>query len=235
METDFDAYANNYRDIINSVSRISGEEYEYFIKLRISLMKAQLAAKEDDPNTSPRPLSILDFGCGTGTTEITMKELFPGSKICGVDASRQSIAAAQRLGLANVQFVTSNKSTLPLADNSVDLIYCNGTFHHIQYDRHRLALQGLFSVLKKGGQIFIFENNPYNPLMMRAMRNNPFDRDANLIHPNYLERTLTNAGFQLNTTYYYFFFPRFLKFARPMEKHLRFIPLGAQYFVSATK
>jgi ubiquinone/menaquinone biosynthesis C-methylase UbiE len=179
--------------------------------------------------------SILDFGCGTGATEIAMKESFPRAAIYGVDTSRESIAAARKLGLPDVLFMTSNKAALLFDDNSIDLIYSNGTFHHMQYHSHGLVLRDLLRVLKKGGQIFIFENNPYNPLMMKAMRNNPFDKDVNVIHPNYLKRILTTAGFVINTANYYFFFPRFLKILRPMEKHLRSLPIGAQYFVSASK
>jgi ubiquinone/menaquinone biosynthesis C-methylase UbiE len=234
METNFDAYVNDYRDIINKVSKISGEEYEHFVNLRISLMKAQLK-KNQAPPASFTLQSILDFGCGAGATEMAMKENFPGSRIYGLDTSRESIAAAKKLALGDVTFMSCSKTQFPLDNNSVDLIYSNGTFHHMDYSKHSIMLQELKRVLKEDGQIFIFENNPYNPLMMRAMKNNPFDKDAKVVHPNYLKVKLAKAGFRLNTTQYYFFFPRFLKILRPIEQHLRFLPVGAQYFVSASK
>ncbi len=37
--SDFDKYVGEYRDIINRVSRVSGEQFEFFIQLRLALMK----------------------------------------------------------------------------------------------------------------------------------------------------------------------------------------------------
>ena len=43
------------------------------------------------------------------------------------------------------------------------------------------------------------------------------------------------AGFTCKEIGYYFFFPRFLRFMRWMEKWLRRVPVGAQYFLWAIK
>jgi ubiquinone/menaquinone biosynthesis C-methylase UbiE len=235
MATNFDAYASDYRDIINCVSKISGEDYEYFVRLRIALMRAQLGENTRATSSSPKQSAILDFGCGTGATEIELKKSFPRARIYGLDTSLESIVKARKLALPDVIFMMPRESQLPLDNGSIDLIYSNGTFHHMDHASHVPILSSLRRVLKKKGRIFIFENNPYNPLMMRAMKNNPFDKEAHVIYPNCLKTILTEAGFRINTTHYYFFFPRVLKVLRPVERYLHCLPLGAQYFVSATK
>lgn len=232
MTAEFDKYAGNYKEIINEVSRISGEEYEYFIGLRIGLMKAKLAKK---PAAPARRLRILDFGCGIGTTEIFLKEAFPDAEIWGIDPSAASIAEAKRLGLEDVGFLVSEPAALPFSDGHFDLIYTNGTFHHIARESHADTLRELSRVLKKEGDLFIFENNPFNPLMMRAMAKNPFDRGVKALHAGYLKKSTIKAGFRLNCVNYYFFFPKCLWILRVTEKYLKRLQLGAQYFIWASR
>ncbi len=228
--SDFDGYASDYREIINKASKISGEEFEFFIDLRVGLMKKKLGTMSPDINHS-----VLDFGCGIGVTEVYLKKHFPHSAICGVDTSGKSIETAQKLGLEGVEFVLADDGSLPYENEKFDLLYSNGTFHHIPHMDHEATLLELKRVLKKGGKIFIFENNPYNPLMMRAMKKNPFDKDAVVVHPQKLIGLMENTGYDATPPDYYFFFPNFLKVLRPFERHLRHVPFGAQYYVYATK
>ena len=228
---DFDKYVDDYRDIINRVSSISGEQFEFFIQLRLKLIKARIV---DTPNYK-EGLKILDFGCGTGTTEIYFKELFPNSLIIAVDSSAESIRAAQARNIEGVTFVHSEVFNLPFLDKSFDLIYSNGTFHHIEPTQHVIFISEMSRVCRDGGNLFIFENNPRNPLMMRAMRKNPFDVDANVVHPKWLLEIIESLDFTNKEVYYYFFFPRLLRLLRFTEKWLHKIPIGAQYFIWAIK
>lgn len=228
--SDFDGYVSDYRDIINEVSKITGEEFEFFIDLRVGLMREKLGKAFSDINHV-----VLDFGCGIGATEVYLKKHFPHSAICGVDTSGESIVTAQKLGLEGVEFSVADDGRLPYENEKFDLLYSNGTFHHIPHVDHEATLLELKRVLKKGGKLFIFENNPYNPLMMRAMRKNPFDKDAMVVHPPKLIGLMEKTGYDANPPDYYFFFPSFLKVLRPFERHLRQVPFGAQYYVYATK
>ena len=226
---DFNSYAQDYRDIINKVSRISGETYEFFIRLRLSLMKAKLDA------IGELPLSILDFGCGIGVTERFFEELFPHSTIRGIDTSAESIRTARELGLHRSLFDVLDSDRLPYTAGSFDLAYSNGTMHHIVREKHWQAISELHRVLCPGGHLFIFENNPLNPLMMRAMRKNPFDADAEVVHPRYLKYMVRQCNFTFRCINYYFFFPKMLSRLRALEKYMIHLPLGAQYFLWATK
>ena len=231
MTTDFDKYVSDYKKIINKTSLITGERFEYFIKLRVALMEAKIYKKI----LSQKSMRILDFGCGIGATEVFLKSCFPDAEIFGIDTSAKSIKAAKGMQLNNVFFSTSESSVLPFEDNYFDLIYSNGTFHHMEHKNHIMIFKQLFRILRDGGDLFIFENNPHNPLVIKAMKNNPIDKNANVVYPKLLIKILKNADFQFNTVNYYFFYPKWLKFLRFTEKYIRWFPLGAQYFVWATK
>ena len=228
---DFDKYAGEYRDIINRVSSVSGEQFEFFIQLRLSLMRKRMAAKSGPHG----PMRILDFGCGTGTTEKYLKEFFPGARIWALDASAASIRTAGEMALEDVTFVHSEGDSLPFPDGYFDLIYSNGTYHHIEPARRGEFLREMYRVSRPGGDLFVFENNPRNPLMMRAMRKNPFDEGAVVVYPRRLREMAGTAGFVCREISYYFFFPRFLRCMRWLEKWLRRVPMGAQYFLWAAK
>lgn len=225
-ESKFDPFTETYKDIINKSARLSGENYEYFARLRLELMQKELISRTGENDR----FSILDFGCGIGETTRIMREMFPNSTITGYDESGESIAKALTLCLPQTTFVKAVKKGIPAKDEQYNVIYSNGTFHHIDWKDHRHFLKELARVVTLGGYVFIFENNPRNPLMMHAMKKNPFDAGLKAIPPSHLVALGKAVGLSYVKTDYYFFFPRILKLFRLLEKFLRGIPLGAQYY-----
>lgn len=223
----FDAYAGNYRETINRSIRWGGEEYEYFIDLRVRMMRDRLSRY--CPYTQLWPRTILDFGCGTGVTESFMGMYFPDASLFGIDISEESIQFARLSNTAGTTYTTGDGESLPYRDRKFDVIYMNGTMHHIPAEKRFDILCELKRVLAPGGYMFLYENNPWNPLMTRAMRVNPFDAGIKPIMPKELRELSLCAGFNVVETWYYFFFPRFLKALRPWEAKLERLPFGAQY------
>jgi SAM-dependent methyltransferase len=226
MASEFDQYARDYKEIIDRHAAVTGENFEFFIQLRVDLLSRDLAKVR-----APAPLRILDFGCGIGATEQVLRERFPGAEIDGVDASPASLEAARALGVPGARFHAVTGPRLPFADASFDLVYSNGTFHHIPHDEHAAVLGELRRVLRPRANVFVFENNPLNPLMVRAMRTNAFDQGAKMLFPWYLRRLIGGARLRARAPRYYCFYPKQLKSLRWSEKHLRAVPLGAQYYV----
>jgi ubiquinone/menaquinone biosynthesis C-methylase UbiE len=229
--SDFDQYARRYVAIIErDTVPITGESFEFFIALRLDLLAGELARVRAAP-----PAAILDFGCGIGVTERLLRDRYPQATIDGIDSSGESLEVAKRFEGRDVNFHLSSSVELPFADGSFDLIYSNGTFHHIDEVQHPAIFGELFRVLRPGGHLFVFENNPMNPLTLLVMRRNPMDRGAKVLLPWYLRRVQRRAGFDARAPVFYVFFPKQLKVLRPTEKHLRFLPFGAQYYVWGTK
>lgn len=228
---EFDSYAKEYREIINRTSHISGEEYEFFIRFRISRMKRKLSLSGKNSGVS----RILDLGCGIGASAEALEAEFPQATIIGVDSSQESITIARSRKLHKAEFLFGTAESMPLANASVDLVYCNGLIHHTIPEQRPALLRELLRVVRPKGQVFIFENNPANPLMMWAMTKYPFDKDANPVAARQLLRLVKSAGFLPQETVYYFFFPHCLRFLRRTEYALERLPFGAQYFIWSTR
>jgi len=223
----FDGYAENYRDVINRSIRWSGEEYEYFIDLRIRMMSKRL--QKYCFRTVPRPRTVLDFGCGMGAAAPFLRKNMPDAVLSGVDISGASIRVARERNAGAMAFESYDGKTLPYPDKTYDVIYMNGVMHHIPVPERHDVFRELWRVMAPGCFMFIFENNPWNPLMVQAMRKNPFDNGAEAIKLSDLAITAKDAGFQVVESWYYCFFPRFLKFMRLLEPKLGRFPFGAQY------
>ena len=206
---------------------LSGEDKTFFQRGRLADLEARLPA-------GFRPGKVLDFGCGLGDTTALLAELFPKAEIVGSDTSEAALEHARQVQEdPRLSFVQLEE--LP-ADGSFDLAYVNGVFHHIPPEQRHRACRLIFDGLAPGGYFAFFENNPWNPGTRAVMRRIPFDRDAQTLSPPESRRLLAGSGFELpDRTRFLFYFPRLLAFLRPLEVALVHLPLGAQYFLLASR
>jgi ubiquinone/menaquinone biosynthesis C-methylase UbiE len=106
----------------------------------------------------PHPV-IVDVGCGWGRSFKLLSERFGAQHLIGIDIDPAMLAAsaaeAARHGVA-VEFKQGTSSLLPLADQSVDMVFCHQTFHHL-IDQDS-AIAEFYRVLKPGGQLLFAES-----------------------------------------------------------------------------
>lgn len=225
---DFDEFAQNYRSIHNDNIKLSGADSFYFAEMKVKhLLKFENDAK----------LFVLDVGCGDGLTEEIMHTHFPNWEILGIDVSEQSIQVAQQKNIPNSSFKLYDGIHIPLADNSVSIIFVAGVLHHVQYNLHQPLLKDINRVLTIDGRLYIFEHNPFNPVTKYLVKTCVFDKDAKLLKPGYTTKLLKNSGFVIADKSFQIFFPRkglLGKFIF-LEKYLNWLPLGGQYFIRAIK
>ena len=223
----FDTYAEDYDGALNEGLSVSGEDKAYFARGRVEHL-ARILAK-----LGAHPVKIMDFGCGTGSATPFFLA-WPGvAELIGVDVSARSLdVAIARHASARARFSLMDYHT---PDATVDLVHCNGVFHHIPPAERAAALQYIWHSLKKGGLFALFENNPWNPGTRYVMSRIPFDRDAVTLSPPSAKRLLRSAGFEVIRTDFLFYFPRLLKWLRPLEVLGRKVPLGSQYLVLGRK
>src|SRR6266513_2590289 len=131
----FDDYAENYDAALNQGLSATGDEKDYFARGRI-----QWLAQLDDI-----PRRIMDYGCGDGSSSGLLLSLIKPELVIGVDTSEKS------LQLATQKFGTENCSFFPIAEYSpnkrLDLVYCNGVFHHIPPKERTAALNYIWRSL----------------------------------------------------------------------------------------
>ena len=102
----------------------------------------------------PRRPVILDAGCGQGISFRPLYETFAPQRIIAIDFEPACLArAAPRAEGLPVELQRGDISALAVPDESVDLIFCHQTFHHLT--RQREALAEFYRVLKPGG-LFLF-------------------------------------------------------------------------------
>lgn len=100
--------------------------------------------------------SILDSGCGTG--EIALLFASRGHKVTGIDFLAEPIAIAKRKAAERNQAATFlQKDALSLKEWSerFDNVIDSGLFHVFSDDDRRRYVEGLASVLKPGGRLFL--------------------------------------------------------------------------------
>lgn len=223
----FDQYSASYTQVVDHALSVTGGNRADYAVLRVAELKKTTLRSGLD-----KPVRILDFGCGDGSTSALLRDVFE-SEVVGVDVSKDSLRVArEKFGDPRTSF--AGEEELPSLGR-FDLIYCNGVFHHIPRPERVSALKKLAGALREGGCIGIFDNTPWNPGTRFVMSRIPFDADADLVNPWSLRKDMTAAGFEVVATRYLFLIPPFLKPIFFLDEWFRSLPAGAQYLVLARK
>lgn len=107
----------------------------------------------------PHAPVLLDAGCGQGKSFQYLQQVFAPQRLIGLDADPHSLhlsAEEARRRNLDVELIGSDCATLEVASESVDVLFCHQTFHHlVQQD---LALSEFYRVLKPGGYLLFAES-----------------------------------------------------------------------------
>jgi len=223
----FDRYASDYDTALARGISIFGENKNYFARRRIEWLHECLL------NLSFSPEQIMDYGCGTGSSPPFLVKILRAERLIGTDESLQSLnIAKQSYGSERIEFLPIDKY---LPSEKLDLVFCNGVFHHIPPVKRAEAIDYVFRSLRPAGLFAFWENNPWNPGTLYAMSRTPFDRDAVPLTPLEARKLVLGRGFEVIRTDFLFIFPRILHWCRWIEPFCSRLPLGAQYQVLCRK
>lgn len=226
LRAEFDLLADEYHEQHKTNVAITGEGPEYFAEYKI----ADLATLVRERGLAAG--HILDFGCGIGNSVPFFRKYFGQSELhCG-DVSARSIEIAQARFPGQEKYVLIGKN-IPLPTHSQDIVFSACVFHHIPHEEHSHWLGELRRVTRPGGLLAIYEHNPLNPLTVRAVNTCPLDVNARLIRGGTLRQRALASGWEGARVDYKLFFPSMLKSLRPLEQHLGWLGLGAQYRLAA--
>jgi len=102
---------------------------------------------------------VADVGCGWGRSLKKLHDRFAPERLIGMDIDPvmlQASAREVRTEDINAQFVQCSSAHIALEDNSVDLLFCHQTFHHLIEQEQAIA--EFFRVLKPGGVLLFAES-----------------------------------------------------------------------------
>jgi ubiquinone/menaquinone biosynthesis C-methylase UbiE len=228
-KAEFDRFADAYNQIHAASLGASGESPDFFAeyKVRVTAQLIDVAVQ-----TQPR---LLDFGVGIGNSIPHFRHYIPHVQLTCLDISEKSLEIAAQRFPGEAIYTCFDGTHLPFPDACFEVIFSACVFHHIEHGEHSSLLRDMHRVLRPGGMAIVFEHNPLNPLTLQVVNNCPFDENARLLRAGQLCTSFMAAGFARPRARYHLFFPNRLRVLRPLERHLEWLPLGAQYSVAAHK
>ncbi|RJG02754.1 class I SAM-dependent methyltransferase [Noviherbaspirillum sedimenti] len=103
--------------------------------------------------------TVVDVGCGQGKSFTLLKQRFNPQRLIGIDADPEILEVgrkrAQQDGVA-VELMLGSGAAIALPDNSVDILFCHQTFHHLV--EQEKAIAEFYRVLKPGGMLLFAES-----------------------------------------------------------------------------
>jgi len=130
----------------------------YDFLLNITMPEKKIKQALIEVANIPARARVLDFGCGTATLTIMVKEMYPEAKVTGIDVDREILDKA-------TQKVKENKSDIlllgydgkqfPFERVAFDRTLSCLVFHHLDTDTKQRVLAEIFRVLDKDGQLYI--------------------------------------------------------------------------------
>jgi len=96
---------------------------------------------------------VLEIGCGSGYGAKLINKYFKPKEIVGIDMDEKMIRLANKNKLPNTSFKVGDATKLDFKNNSFDGVFIFVVLHHIPV--WKKALDEIYRVLKKGGQVFI--------------------------------------------------------------------------------
>ncbi len=119
----FDEHADSYDADLQRGLSLSGETKEYFSAGRLRHLHQRLSAM------SFTPKSVLDYGCGDGSTTPLLFDILGATSVVGADTSAALLAKAKSAYQSDATRFHFLADLVPAAD--FDIAFCNGVFHHI--------------------------------------------------------------------------------------------------------
>jgi len=111
---------------------------------------------------NPRPTDVgmlLDVGCGQGKSFRFLVQAFRPHALIGIDASPKILDKAKiqaQHDKVRVDLRLAGCAATGLPDDSVDILFCHQTFHHLA--EHELAIAEFYRILKPGGLLLFAES-----------------------------------------------------------------------------
>ena len=102
---------------------------------------------------------MLDVGCGEGRHIFGMMQQNPLMQCIGLDMDKRSLEKAEEgyayfktLSQAGVDFLIGSAYSIPLPNNSVDIVICSEVLEHLH--EYNDAIKEIHRVLKPGGKFY---------------------------------------------------------------------------------
>ncbi len=146
--------------------------YDFFINVTMPEKKIKQVLMEA-ANISVSE-QILDFGCGTATLTIMVKQLHPEAKVAGIDVDLKVLdMAIQKVKKKklNIFLLDYDGVQLPFQRNAFDKVISCLVFHHLNTVEKQEILAELFRIMRSNGELIIADFGRSKSWMQRTLFN----------------------------------------------------------------
>jgi SAM-dependent methyltransferase len=224
--TDYDRYRDRYRGELDRAVSFSGATHEFFTRAKADELVRLARRHLGDPAS----LDALDVGCGIGLTDRHLSGRF--RSLTGTDVSPGVLetAAADNPG---VGYELAERGRLPFADSAFHLVFAICVVQVVPPPERPQLVAELARVARPEGLVVVFEHNPYNPLTRLVVRRCEFGEDARMLARRDTVELLRANGLEPVDGGFILLAPSRRRRVLAVERALRSLPLGAQYYVAA--
>jgi ubiquinone/menaquinone biosynthesis C-methylase UbiE len=146
------------------------------------------------------PEKMLELGCGTGSTILSLKKKFREAEAIALDLSPYMLIIAdfkaKQQGV-KIKWLHGLAEATGLENNSFDLISISMVFHETPVKIAQLILQESFNLLKPGGQIIILDAQQEKLINLKWLSELFREPYSQVYAAENLDNWLINTGFKL--------------------------------------
>ena len=150
------------KDVASSFSR-AAQDYDSVAGLQRDVGRELLASLDDGPKS---PAVLLDLGCGTGFFQPDLCNRYPGASRIGLDLAPGMVEYARAHDAGGGHWLVGDAESLPLATDSVDLIFSSLAIQWCHRPEQLFAEFG--RVLRPGGRCVFTTLGPDTLRELRA-------------------------------------------------------------------
>jgi len=156
---DDSAKSSDFTDISEDYAGLEGYDQDADLGLGCGVPTEFARMKKGD--------TVVDLGSGAGNDVFVARaEVGPEGKVIGIDMSSEMIKKARlntaRLGFTNIEFKLGEIESLPLDDNTTDVVISNCVLNLVP-DKKK-TMQEVFRVIRPGGHFSVSDIALKNPL-----------------------------------------------------------------------
>lgn len=146
--------------------------YDFFISITMPEKKIKQALIATA--NVPAGTKLLDFGCGTATLTIMVKQSSPEAKVTGIDIDTEILDKATKKikeKKLDIFLLDYDGKHLPFQRNVFDRVISCLVFHHLDTDTKQNMLTEIFRVMNTDGQLLIADFGRSRSWVQRVLFN----------------------------------------------------------------
>jgi SAM-dependent methyltransferase len=218
----------SYRDELDRALAFTGANHEVAARARADELVRLAWRHLGDPAT----LAVLDAGCGVGITDRQLRGYF--ASLAGTDVSATALELAARDN-PEVRYERADPDRLPFVEAAFDLVFASSVVQVVPIAERPRFVSELRRVTRPGGLVVVVEHNPYHPVTRLVVRRFRSETPILMLPLGRTRRLLREGGLQPLDAAFFLLAPRRPRALQWLERRMRRVPLGAQYWVAARR